>query len=216
MEKGIFAVYKPKGISSYDVIRVLKRHFPGEKIGHGGTLDPLAEGVLVVAVGREATKQLHTVLNGTDKEYDVTIELGKVSATDDAEGPVTLYEPQTKEQPTHQKISAILQTFQGTIEQIPPQYSAVKVKGKTAYSRARKGESTLLTPKKVHITSLEIVSYHYPMLSLKIVCGSGVYIRAIARDLGESLKVGGYVVALKRTRVGTFVSEKALPLLERN
>jgi len=212
MEKGIFAIYKPKGITSYDVVRVLKHRFPGEKIGHGGTLDPLAEGVLVIAVGREATKKLHTVLNGTEKEYEVTIELGKVSATDDAEGPIAIYMPYVSKEPTLSEIEIILQKFKGDIEQIPPQYSAVKVQGKTAYSRARGGETTTLAPKNVHIQSIDIVSYHYPMLSLKIVCGSGVYIRSIARDLGEALKTGGYVTALKRTRVGTFVSGKALPL----
>lgn len=210
IKKGISAIYKPLGITSYDVIRILKRIFPGEKIGHGGTLDPLAEGVLVVAVGREVTKQLHAVLNGTEKEYVTTIELGKSSATDDAEGPIKPYMPLVTKEPTLQDISSVMQKFVGNIEQVPPQYSAVKVQGKTAYSRARGGEIPVLASKKVHISSIDIEEYHYPMLRLRIVCGSGVYIRSIARDLGEALHTGGYVTALTRTRVGTFTKETAI------
>jgi tRNA pseudouridine55 synthase len=209
MEKGILAIYKPRGITSYDVIRVLKRIFPGEKIGHGGTLDPLAEGVLVVAVGRDATKQLHTVLNGTEKEYETTIELGKVSETDDAEGPIHQYLKARVGNPDLLEITTALQSFTGDIDQVPPQYSAVKVQGKTAYKRAREGENTTLAPKKVHISSIDVLSYSYPMLTIRVVCGSGVYIRSIARDLGETLQTGGYVTNLKRTRVGEFTAEKA-------
>lgn len=209
MEKGILAIYKPRGITSYDVIRVLKRIFPGEKIGHGGTLDPLAEGVLVVAVGRDATKQLHNVLNGTEKEYETTIELGKVSETDDSEGPITTFHKPISNEPTHVEISRALQEFTGDVDQVPPQYSAVKVQGKTAYKRAREGETTTLAPKKVHISSIDILSYTYPMLTIRVVCGSGVYIRSIARDLGEALQTGAYVTHLKRTRVGEFTVDTA-------
>ncbi len=213
MEKGILSIYKPLGITSYDVIRVLKRYFPGEKIGHGGTLDPLAEGVLVVAVGREATKQLHSVLNGTQKEYKARIELGKVSETDDAEGPISSYSDTTTELiPTQSELESALKHFIGNITQTPPMYSAVKVNGMTAYRRARKGENVELAPKQVHIENITLISYQYPHVEISVSCGSGVYIRALARDLGTFMKTGAYLTGLKRTRVGDFTSDKALEL----
>ena len=210
------AIYKPFGITSYDVIRVLKKSFPGEKIGHGGTLDPRAEGVLVVAVGRDATKQLHTVLNGTDKEYEATIELGKVSETDDAEGPITDYselqQAVARSKPTLEDIKMALSSFVGDIQQIPPQYSAVKVKGMSAYARARKGEKVVLEPKTVHIFVIDIESYEYPVVKIRVVCGSGVYIRSLARDLGSKLRTGAYLTGLVRTRVGTFLAADSLKM----
>lgn len=212
MQKGILSIYKPLGITSYDVIRVLKKHFPGEKIGHGGTLDPLAEGVLVVAVGREATKQLHSVLNGTQKEYRAKIELGKTSETDDAEGPITDYAGGNGTIPSRDDVEKALRNFVGDITQTPPDYSAVKVQGMTAYKRARTGQKIALAPKQVHIEHIDVLSYTYPTLEIQVVCGSGVYIRALARDLGEALKTGAYLTGLQRTRVGDFTSDTALQL----
>lgn len=206
----IFAVHKPKGISSYDVIRKLKKEFPGEKIGHGGTLDPLAEGVLVIGVGRPATKSLQSVLKNTTKEYIAEIELGKVSETGDAEGPVTISNSSTK--PSREEIESVLKTFIGTIMQTPPVYSAVKVKGKAAYQRTRSGEKIELEPKSVVIHSIAILEYTYPILKIKVETGSGVYIRSLARDIGERLGSGAYLAGLVRTRVGEFTLPQSRPL----
>jgi len=215
MKRGIHAIYKPKGITSYDVIRRLKKLFPGEKIGHGGTLDPLAEGVLVVGVGREATRQLQQVLKGTEKEYDVVVKLGQTSETDDSEGPIKDHPHAGKvAQPSQSEVEKVLHTFLGEIDQVPPKYSAVKLKGKTAYARARKGEEIVLEPKRVIIQAIELVDFEYPLLTLRVVTGSGVYVRSLARDIGRQLGVGGYVQELKRTRVGDFDLVKALQLGE--
>ncbi|OGK58805.1 tRNA pseudouridine(55) synthase TruB [Candidatus Roizmanbacteria bacterium RIFCSPLOWO2_02_FULL_43_10] len=204
MKKGIIAVYKPKGISSYDVIRKLKQTFPGEKIGHGGTLDPLAEGVLVVGIGQDATRQLGEVLKGTQKEYEVIIKLGEISETDDSEGPI---HTGSDIKPSLSRVTDVLQQFMGEILQTPPQYSAVKVHGKPAYLRMRRGEKVVLEPRRVEILTIDVQSYQYPFLTLRIVCGSGVYIRSLARDIGSALKTGAYVYELKRTRVGDFTEE---------
>lgn len=202
MKKGLQAVYKPKGISSYDVIRQIKRDFPGEKIGHGGTLDPLASGVLVIGIGREATRQLGIVLKNTTKEYVAQITLGSWSETDDAEGPI--HEGGSARLPTAREIREVLGKFEGEISQIPPVYSAVKIQGKPAYKRTRAGESLILAPKKVFVESIELLSYDYPILTLRIICGSGVYIRSLARDIGEAIGTRAYMSELERVRVGEF------------
>ena len=203
----IFAVYKPRGISSYDVIRKLKMEYPRRtKIGHGGTLDPLAEGVLVVGVGRESTKKLQAVLKDSTKEYIAGIELGRTSETDDAEGPLHITE-QLPPEPTKQDIAHVLQSFVGKIEQTPPKYSAIKIAGMAAYKRARLGEELHLQPKSVYIHALEILDYTYPVLEIRVECGSGVYIRSLARDIGTTLGTGAYLIKLVRTRVGEFTIE---------
>lgn len=205
MKGKIFAVYKPKGISSYDVIRKLKKKYQGERIGHGGTLDPLAEGVLVIGVGRAATKKLSFVLKDADKEYVATIELGGVSETDDSEGPVASVKRKvSSEKLNATQIQRALRTFVGEIKQVPPKYSAAKIRGVSAYKRARRGEEFSLKPKKVTIRKIELLTYAFPILKIWVVCGSGVYIRALARDIGEKLKTGGYLKSLVRTRVGEY------------
>ena len=204
--KNIFPVYKPPGISSYDVIRKLKQKYPGQKIGHGGTLDPLAEGLLIIGVGREATKQLQSILKNTKKVYEVEIELGKVSETDDAEGPISVNGDLKFEsgELTRKRIEEVLSGFIGEIGQTPPRYSAIKVNGVPAYKRARRGEEFVLKPRRVIINDISILEYSYPFLKLKITCGSGVYIRSLARDIGEKLGTGGYVKTLKRSEVGQY------------
>lgn len=213
-QPGMYAIYKPVGVSSYDCIRELKRAFRGEKIGHGGTLDPLAEGILVVAIGSAYTKQLQPILKGTTKVYEATIFLGATSATDDSEGPIasTPLSDDWKP-PTQSQIKEILKDFTGIILQTPPIYAAVKVKGVSAYKRARKGESFTLEPKAIHIDQITLRRYDYPELVLEIECGSGTYIRALARDIGERLGCGAYLKALKRTRVGDFMMSHAYQLL---
>jgi tRNA pseudouridine55 synthase len=219
---GIFAVYKPRGISSYDVIRQLKRACMGEKIGHGGTLDPEAEGVIVIAVGRAYTKQLQPILKGTSKTYEATLFLGATSETDDAEGPITMTDivedrpgkgtnPE-KDGPciSASHLTATLETFLGTTLQTPPRYSAVKIAGQPAYKRARRGEDFTIEPKPIHISAIELLTYEHPHLTIRVTCGSGTYIRVLARNIGEKLGTGAYLTHLKRTAVGEFTLEKAL------
>jgi tRNA pseudouridine55 synthase len=203
----IFAIYKPKGITSAEALRRIKRKIGAEKIGHAGTLDPLASGVLVVAIGREATKKLGEIV-GKEKEYLATIKLGMISETDDSEGEKTKIDVKTI--PRKKDIESFLPEFSGEIWQTPPIYSAIKIKGKEAYKLARKGKPVKLNPRKVIIKKIEILSYYWPYLRLRVITGPGVYIRALARDLGDRLRTGGYLAALERVRVGDFTKEKAL------
>jgi len=224
--EGIFAVYKPKGITSHDVINIIRRKTGIKKVGHAGTLDPLAEGVLVVAIGREFTKQLDKIVK-SEKEYIAEIFLGQTSTTDDMEGvlrPIRI--PQGKQaqdkketlnnkiRPNLTEVEKTLKQFIGKIMQTPPQYSAIKVKGTPAYKSARQGRTLALGARLVEIKEIEILYYKYPILKLKIICGKGVYIRSLARDLGEELKTGAYLKNLVRTRVGEFTLEKAEKLEE--
>lgn len=207
--EGIFAVNKPVGITSHDVIYQLRRKTGIKRIGHGGTLDPLASGVLVVAIGRENTKQLDMVVK-SEKEYVTEVLLGQISTTDDSEGEKTVINEKLK--PNLNEIKDVVKGFIGVIKQTPPIYSAIKVGGKVAYKQARKGEALELAPREVEVKDIEILEYKYPILKLKITCGKGVYIRSIARDLGEKLQTGGYMKSLVRTRVGKFTIEKAVKL----
>ena len=231
----IFAIYKPKGPTSHDIVHSIRKITGVKKVGHAGTLDPLAVGVLVVGVGREATKQLGIVVK-KEKEYIATIKLGEESITDDGEGlalpnphrngkgdtaryhaiPGEAEEKKTKHNtahpPTQGDIEDILHEFIGEIMQMPPVYSAVKIRGKEAYKRARRGEVVRLALRRVLIKDIHIVKYRWPMLILKVVTGPGVYIRSLARDIGKKLKVGAYLADLERTRVGEFTLEKSLTL----
>jgi len=208
MKQGIFAIYKPKGPTSHDIINKLRRETGIKKIGHAGTLDPLASGVLVVGVGREATKQLGAIVK-KEKEYLAKIRLGMESTTDDEEGVKTEVKIVGKI-PTLEEIKKALAKFEGEILQTPPIYSAIKIKGKKAYKLARKGQTPKLKPRKALIKEIEILKYEWPYLELRAVTGPGVYIRALARDIGKELKVGGYLVGLERTRVGEFTKEEAI------
>lgn len=210
MEKGIFAFYKAPGISSYDVIRKLQLLFPAERIGHGGAIDFLAEGVLVIAIGKEFTKQLQPILKNTKKEYIAEITLGYNSATDDSEGP--LEEVNTQLRPSLQEMRTTLSQFIGETEQVPPVYSAVKIKGQPAYRRSRRGEKLTLVAKKVTIYSIDLIEYNFPVVKIKVVSGSGVYIRSLARSIGINLKTGGYLKSLIRTAVGDFKLEQCIRL----
>jgi tRNA pseudouridine55 synthase len=205
----IFAVYKPKGPTSYDIIRQIKKIVgKEEKIGHAGTLDPLASGVLVIAIGRESTKKISETVK-KEKEYIAKIKLGETSVTDDEEGEKTVQQANFK--PEREAIERILPEFTGEIMQTPPIYSAIKVKGDEAYKLARKGKEVKLVSRKVLIKNIEIISYEWPYLVLKVVTGPGVYIRSLARDIGKKLGVGGYLADLERTRVGDFTKERAIP-----
>lgn len=209
-ENKILAIYKPKGPTSYDVIAALKKQTGIRKIGHAGTLDPLAKGVLVVAIGREATKKLNELVK-KEKEYLATIKFGQISETDDEEGAKTNIK--IKNIPDLEKIQQALFGFIGQIKQTPPKYSALKVAGKPLYKYARRGQEVEIKSRLVLIKSIRIAEYKWPYLKLKVITGSGAYIRALARDLGEKLKVGGYLADLERTRVGNFTKEKAVKII---
>ena len=207
--EGIFAVYKPKGITSNDAVQIVKRKAGGKKTGHAGTLDPLATGVLVVGVGREATKQLGEIVQ-KEKEYLAVIKLGETSSTDDEEG--EKIKIKVKNIPEIIDIEKAIKKFQGKIMQTPPVFSAIKVNGREAYKLARKGQEVEMKLREIEIKKIDITGYKWPILKLKVVTGPGAYIRALARDIGDELGVGGYLADLERTRVGQFVKEDAVRL----
>lgn len=208
--EGIFAVYKPKGPTSNQVLEEIRKVVgKGVKVGHAGTLDPLARGVLVVGIGRQATKKLKDIV-GQEKEYLATIKLGVTSTTDDEEGEKRVVNE--KKTPSISEIKKTVEAFIGEIEQTPPVYSAVKIRGVEAYKRARRGERIKLEPRRVRIKQIEVLNYQYPNLRLKVLCGPGTYIRSLARDIGHKLATGGYLSDLERTRVGRF--HKSQPLEE--
>ncbi|TSA46450.1 tRNA pseudouridine(55) synthase TruB [bacterium] len=206
----ILAIYKPKGPTSNDVVQDIKRITGGEKVGHAGTLDPLAEGVLVVAIGREATKKLGIEVK-KEKEYLAKVKLGETSTTDDEEGEKAFV---SDIKPDILDIKNTVGKFIGKIKQIPPIYSAIKVGGKEAYKFARHGEKPLLLERDAEIKEIEILNYKWPFLELRVVTAPGVYIRALARDIGKELKVGAYLAGLKRTRVGDFTEKDSLTVEE--
>lgn len=203
----IFAIYKPKGFTSHDIIDEIRKITGERRVGHAGTLDPLARGVLVVGVGRQATKKLGEVVK-KEKEYVAEIKLGEESSTDDEEGEKT--ELEVSKFSSYKNVEKVIHKFAGNIEQIPPVYSAIKIGGKKAYELARKNIKIELKPREIEIKEIEILDYKWPFLKIRMVTGPGVYIRALARDIGRKLGVGGYLVDLERTRVGDFTKEKAI------
>lgn len=209
----IFAIDKPYRISSFGALAhvryVLSRTLGYKvKIGHAGTLDPLATGVLILCTGK-ATKRIEE-FQGQTKEYTATLQLGATTASYDMEHEVNASFP--TEHITRELINDTLPQFIGDIEQIPPTYSAVKVNGDRAYELRRAGEEVKLKPKHIHIDEIEVVNFDVEkmQLSLRVVCGKGTYIRALARDLGRALNSGAYLTALRRTRVGDFTIDRCI------
>jgi len=199
--------YKPYGWTSHDVVDRVRKLTGVKKVGHAGTLDPLASGVLIVAIGREATKQLDTYAD-LSKQYEVTISLKAFSETDDAEGP--LYPTNIYRIPTRDDVEDALQSFVGEQEQTPPKYSSVKVHGTPRHKAARTGESEISLPKRnVIIYRTQPLWYQWPYIAVEIACSKGTYVRSIARDLGYKLNTGGYVYELVRTAVGPYTLEDA-------
>jgi tRNA pseudouridine55 synthase len=205
---GILNIDKPAGITSRRVVDHVAKLVRPEKAGHAGTLDPLATGVLVVCVGK-ATR-LNELIQEQPKSYHATFLLGRESDTDDVTGTVT--EPAIARSITREEIERSLPSFVGRIEQVPPAFSAVHVEGRRAHERARAGQSVELAPRRVEVFRLEITRFAYPELELDIDCGSGTYIRAIGRDLGQVLGCGAVMSALVRTRIGAYRIESAIPL----
>lgn len=197
---GLVVVDKPAGITSHDVVSRVRRLAGTRKVGHAGTLDPMATGVLVLGVER-ATRLLGHLLM-TDKSYEATIRLGATTVTDDAEGEVLESTP--LDGVTEAMVREALERFVGDIEQVPTAVSAIKVDGKRAYQRVRAGEDVQLTPRPVTIHELVVTRVALPDVDVTVRCSSGTYIRAIARDLGAALGVGGHLTALRRTAVGPY------------
>ncbi len=207
---GILVMYKEPGISSHRVVLEV-RHRTGCKVGHAGTLDLYACGVLVLGIGRPATKTLGQIV-GKDKEYLTRIQLGCRSTSDDREGikqPVNVTTI-----PSRQAVADALTQFQGIITQRPPAFSALKIKGKPAYKFARAQRPVDLDPRQVEIMEIELLDYAWPFADVRMVTGPGVYVRAVARDLGEALATGAYVAELERTRVGPYTKEQAFRLAD--
>lgn len=207
----IVGIIKPKGPTSHDIIYQVRRITHIKRVGHAGTLDPAASGVLVVAIGRDSTKQLTELINH-DKEYVATVTLGATSTTDDSEGKIQ--DTSNKKQVEREEINKVVKQFVGTIMQVPPIYSAIKMGGRKAYEFARKGTDIIMAPREVVVHAIEVVSYTWPEVVIKIHCGKGVYIRSLARDIGTTLGTGGYMSALERTRVGEYRIEKSMTIPE--
>ncbi len=204
----IIPVYKPKGVTSFEVVRRVRRELNLKKIGHSGTLDPLAEGLLILLAGPE-TKSMNNFLK-LDKEYLATLRLGAVSKSYDLETEVV--EQAGSLDLPFERIEEIVGRFVGRIEQVPPDYSATWVNGKRAYSLARRGVKPDLKPKVVTIHEIRIEEFTPPILRLRINCSSGTYVRSLARDIGEGLGCGAVLTGLVRTRIGSYKVEEAVKI----
>ena len=205
---GFLNIYKPKGMTSFDVVARLRRVTKIKQIGHTGTLDPFAVGVLPICIGK-STRLIEYL--DDDKEYLATVQFGKDTDTYDLDGTVT----KTYDKKINQDdLISILDDFRGEIEQLPPIYSAIKVNGKKLYEYARNGEEVEIKPRKVFISKLELESFDYEKQEAKILvdCSKGTYIRSIAYDIGQKLDCGGYLTALERTKAGLFNKEHSIPL----
>ncbi len=205
---GFLNIDKPAGMTSHDVVAKIRRLVGQKRVGHGGTLDPAATGILPMALG-EATKLISYLVEGR-KAYQATVRLGSTTTTDDAEGVVREVRPVPQLTPAH--IEAALESFIGQIAQVPPMYSAIQVGGQRMYDLARRGETVALAPRLVEIHSIALRSWHSPDLVLDVVCGKGTYIRSLARDLGAALGCGAHLAALRRTQVGPLNLDSAVPL----
>jgi len=206
MKSGFILINKPEGPTSFDIIRDLRRSLKTKKMGHAGTLDPLASGLLIVAV-EQATKLLPLVPVDT-KEYHFTIQFGETRTTGDREGEV---EQSGFIIPTRESLESVLPQFRGTISQVPPAYSAIKVNGQRAYDLARKGEEVILQSREIDIESLELIAYDETQgkADLIVNCSTGTYVRSLAFDIAKVLGSGGYASRIHRTRVGMFFLENA-------
>jgi len=205
---GVLVVDKPIGLTSHDVVQIIRRGTGIRRAGHTGTLDPRASGVLVVLIGPAV--RLSEYVSASDKRYQATIRLGSSTDTYDSEGRVT--QRASVDHLTEDNFYDILQTFVGEIEQVPPPYSAVKVKGRKAYEMAREGEEVELAPRKIQVYSLDILEWAPPEVVIDVYCSSGTYVRSLANDLGKSLGTGAHLIGLRRTKSGRFTLRDAVPL----
>jgi len=205
---GVLVLDKPIGLTSHDVVQIVRRGTGIRRAGHTGTLDPRASGVLVILVGPAV--RLSEFVSASDKRYQATIHMGSSTDTYDSEGAITDETP--VEDIEEEAFDEILQTFVGEIEQVPPPYSAVKVKGRKAYEMARKGEEVELEPRKINVYSLDVLEWAPPETVIDVYCSSGTYVRSLANDLGQAMGTGAHLIGLRRTKSGRFTLRDAVPL----
>lgn len=206
--EGMWLVHKPTGISSFGVVARARRITGIRKVGHAGTLDPEAEGLMIILVGKDYTRKADSFLK-LDKTYEVEATLGQTSTTGDREGELAQV---SDKQPSEDEVREALRKFQGEIMQTPPVYSAIKVGGQRAYKLAREGKEVTIEPRKVTVASIELLNYSYPKLSFRADVSSGTYIRSLVGDIGATLGTGAYMSALTRTRVGDYNLDDAVHL----
>lgn len=209
--KCILNINKPSGITSHDVIDKIRRVVGIKKVGHTGTLDPMATGVLIILIDK-ATKEQPRFLR-LEKEYVALIKLGQSSDTFDKTGKI---QKNSDTRPSKEHIKNALKDFVGEILQIPPVYSAIKIKGKKMYEMARQGIKIKPQPRKIFVKSIQILKYSYPYLKIQVECGSGTYIRSLANDIGIRLNTGAYLEELIRTRVGDYKIDDSIKLEKLN
>ncbi|MFN2111249.1 MAG: tRNA pseudouridine(55) synthase TruB [Anaerolineae bacterium] len=201
---GFLIVNKPTGMTSHDVVNAVRRMAGTRRVGHTGTLDPMATGVLVLALG--AATRLVRFIDGSDKAYRATLRLGETTTTYDADGEIVERYPVTA---SAAEIEAALANFRGAIDQVPPMYSAIKVKGQKLYKLARQGKEIARAPRPVTIHRLDVLAWALPDLTIDVVCSAGTYIRSLAHDLGQTLGCGAHLIALTRIAAGKFRLEEA-------
>lgn len=203
MRHGFLLIDKPTDMTSHDAVAIVRKKLSERSIGHLGTLDPAATGLLVMAVGKKALKVVH-LFGDLQKEYEAHVRFGAVSSTYDAEGVIEeVMPPGGWEVPEFATVQRVIHDrFLGTISQVPPLHSAIKIGGERAYRKARRGQDFAMKARSVEIQECDMLSYEYPYLELRVRCGSGTYIRSLAHDLGHLLYCGGYLMRLRRTMVG--------------
>lgn len=199
---------KPVGLTSHEVVQIIRKGTNIRRAGHTGTLDPRASGVLVVLIGPAV--RLSEYVSASDKRYQAVIQLGETTDTFDADGRIVRSSP--VDGISEEEFQEKLQQFVGEIQQIPPPYSAVKVKGRKAYEMAREGEEVELEPRTIQVYSLDLLEWAPPEAVIDVYCSSGTYVRSLANDLGESLGVGAHLIGLRRTKSGRFTLRDAVPL----
>lgn len=204
----ILNINKPVGWTSFDVVKKIRGQLNIKKVGHAGTLDPFATGVLLICTGR-ATKKVEDLMN-LKKEYIARIEFGKTTDSYDLTG--TIVSERSADNLELENIKQVIKQFDGEIYQTPPMYSAVKVNGERLYKLARRGEVVERKPRKIRIYQTDVIDFRNPFLKLRIVCSRGTYIRALANDMGEILGCGGYLTSLTRTRVGDYKLEDSFEI----
>lgn len=210
--EGVIFVDKPRGITSHDVVDVIRKKLKTKKVGHAGTLDPLAEGLLIMLVGK-CTKMFSKFAN-FDKEYLGVLKLGEVTTTGDSQGEVTA--KKEYKDITQEEIEKTFSMFLGEIDQIPPMVSALRVKGKRLYELARCGITVERAPRRINIISLKILKIEFPLIEFCVHCSKGTYVRKLAEDIGEKLGCGAHMVKILRLSIGPFSLEQAVNLDEVN
>lgn len=209
--QGILGIYKPQNYTSHDVVAIVRRQSGIKKVGHNGTLDPMATGVLVICVGR-ATRIIE-YLEDDCKEYIAAMKLGYRSDTLDILGNILEEsDPCEVDKITYEDIKRVTKDFKGRITQIPPKYSALKVNGKKLYEYAREGKSVVIKPREVNIREFKILDFEHGELTFRVLCSKGTYIRTICDDIGQRLGVGGVMTALERTKNGIFKVEETVSI----